>query len=90
MTAQNRTTPHHSAQEFLVDNNVEVRGSSRLIRSEFVAILERMFKGCTEPPEPPPMLTEERRRQREKAALVRTHLLTVFQRSQPAVKKDGT
>eukprot|EP00903_Cladosiphon_okamuranus_P006559 g6407.t1 len=57
-------------QEFLVDQDVEIRGASRLNRSEFVAILERMFKGCTDPPEPPPMLTEEFRRKREKAALL--------------------
>lgn len=83
--------PHRITQEFLVDYDVEVRASSSLSRSEFVAILEKMFKGCTEPPEPPTVLTEEFKRQREKAALVRMDIYehAALQRFQPAAKKDG-
>lgn len=68
-TPTHSTRPHR--QEFLVDNNVEVRGSSLLNRSAFVGILERMFKGCTEAPTPPPLLTEDIKRRREAVALVR-------------------
>lgn len=35
-----------------------------------MAILEKMFKGCTEPPDPPLPLTAEVKRKREKAARV--------------------
>ncbi|CAM9501712.1 unnamed protein product [Hapterophycus canaliculatus] len=57
-------------KEFLVDNDVEIRGSPALDRSSFVSILEKMFKGCTEAPDPPPPLTLDFKRRRQKAALV--------------------
>ncbi|CAN0060321.1 unnamed protein product, partial [Scytosiphon promiscuus] len=56
-------------KEFLVDNDAEIRGSPLLDRTAFVSILEKMFKGCTETPDPPPPLTRESKRRREKAAL---------------------
>lgn len=58
-------------QEFLVENGVEIRGSSTLDKPSFVAILDKMFGGCTEAPEPPAPLTEDFKGRRERAALVR-------------------
>lgn len=81
--------PHRASQEFLVDHDVEVRGASRLNRSAFVAILEKMFKGCTEPPEPPKMLTEEFKRKREKAAMVRTYIYAAFRPGTAAGGEEG-
>ena len=59
-------------KEFLVSNNVELRGAITLARASFLAFLEKMFEGATpdqlsRPPEP---LTEEFKKRRERAARV--------------------
>ncbi|CAM9177431.1 unnamed protein product [Ascophyllum nodosum] len=57
-------------QEFLVSNDVELRGAIMLARASFLAILEKMFEGATpdQLPRPPEPLTEEFKKRREKAA----------------------
>lgn len=63
-----------------MDNNVEVRGSTMLSRASFVALLEKMFKGCTEPPNAPAPLSEEFKKKRENSVRVRDHKLAEPQR----------
>lgn len=58
-------------QEFFARNNLEIRGSSRLPLPSFVTIMEKMFKGCTELPQPPRSFTKDELRRRNKAVLVR-------------------
>ena len=59
-------------KEFLVSNDVELRGAIMLARASFLAILEKMFEGATpdQLPRPPEPLTEEFKKRREKAARV--------------------
>lgn len=54
-----------------MSQGVEIRGASMLTRADYVAIMEKMFKGCTEPPEAPLPLSEELKQKQEWAAQVR-------------------
>ncbi|CAM9660424.1 unnamed protein product, partial [Choristocarpus tenellus] len=55
-------------KEFVVRQNLEVRGSARLEHSHYVAIMDKLFQGCSEFPDPPEPLTEEFKARREAAA----------------------
>ena len=59
-------------KEFLVSNNIELRGAIMLAWASFLAIFEEMFEGATpdQLPRPPEPLTEEFKKRREKAARV--------------------
>lgn len=53
-----------------MQNRVEIRGSSTLSRQEYLAIAEKMFRGCTELPKVPSPVDEITKKKREKAARV--------------------
>lgn len=57
-------------QDFLVLNGVEVRGATMLSHSQFGAIIERMYSGCTDPPLPPEPRSDDEKAQREQAVQV--------------------
>ena len=50
---------------------MEIRGATTLKKSSYVSILEKMYEGRADVPEPPPPLTEDVKKGRERAALVR-------------------
>lgn len=59
-----------SIQEFLASNGVEIRGSSMLSHTQYVAIMDKVTKRCTEPPAAPEPLDAQTRLKQEKAARV--------------------